>query len=220
MTIRIPCKTVLFAALLTLATALPALAADAHHPGTDAKPATAHDLGQMGGHGGMTGHGGMMGSMNPYAQLTPEKQAAVAAIDKAYAAKAADIRQRMWAKNAEMEAVLAQPKADRKKAAALSKDLAALQGEMQDAMIDRRIKIAEETGITMPMGKGMMGPRHGRHDGDDGRHGRRHDGGRHVLHDEEHVRPRPGRRHPGHPGPVTTRSGGVPPGVPPFLFPP
>ncbi len=156
---RLSYKTVLFAALLTLAAALPALAADPHHPETDAKPAAAHDMGQMKGQGGMMGgQGGMMGNMNPYAQLTPEKQAAAAAIDKAFAAKAADIRQRMWAKNAEMEAVLAQPKADRKKAAALSKDLAALQGEMQDAMIDRRIKIAEETGITMPMGKGMMGP--------------------------------------------------------------
>jgi len=152
MTMQIPFKAALFAFLLTLTTALPALAADAHHPEAAPTP-PAHDLDKT----ARTSHaGGPMGGMSPYAQLTPEKQAAVASIDQAFAAKQADIRQRMWAKNAEMEAVLAQPKADRTKAATLSKDLAALQGEMQDAMIDRRIRIAEETGVTMPLGKGMM----------------------------------------------------------------
>lgn len=150
---------------LVLLLGVPALAEDAHHPekagdkaaAQPAQAAPAKGMGMMGG--GMMG--GMMGS--PYASLPPEKQEAVKAIDQAFQKKLADLKQKMWAKNAELEAALSQSKPDKKKAEALNRELGALHTEMQQVMIDRRLKVAEETGISMPMGMmgqgmGMMGP--------------------------------------------------------------
>lgn len=145
---------------LALFLAAPVLAEDAHHPEkagdkAAAQPAPASPA------MGMGMMGGMMGS--PYASLPPEKQEAVKAIDQTFQKKLTELKQKMWAKNAELEAALSQSKPDRKKAEALNKELGALHTEMQQAMIDRRLKIAEETGISMPMGMmgqgmGMMGP--------------------------------------------------------------
>lgn len=150
---------------LVLLLVTPVLAEDAHHPekagdkaaAPPAQTSPAMGSGMMGG--GMKG--GMMGS--PYASLPPEKQEAVKAIDQTFQKKLTELKQKMWAKNAEIEAALSQPKPDRKKAAALNKELGELHTETQQVMIDRRLKIAEETGISMPMGMmgqgmGMMGP--------------------------------------------------------------
>ena len=137
---------------------VPALAEDAHHPEKAGDKAAAQPAQAPPGMGmGMMG-GGMMGGMmgSPYASLPPEKQEAVKAIDQAFQKKLTELKQKMWTKNAELEAVLSQPQPDRKKAATLNKELGELHTGMQQVMIDRRLKIAEETGISMPMG--MMGP--------------------------------------------------------------
>ena len=93
-------------------------------------------------------HGGGMGRMGGgMADLTPEKQQAVTDIQAEYQAKIFPLRQDLYSKRAELNAVMAQATPDLAKAKALNKDINALETQLGDLMLEARAKIAKETGL-------------------------------------------------------------------------
>lgn len=104
-------------------------------------------------------HGGGMGRMGGgMADLTPEKQQAVSDIQAEFQAKLFPLRQDLYSKRAELNAVMAQATPDLAKAKALNKDINALETQMGDLMLEARARIAKETGLRGGgMGGGGMG---------------------------------------------------------------
>ncbi|MUM76524.1 periplasmic heavy metal sensor [Pseudodesulfovibrio sp. F-1] len=89
---------------------------------------------------------------NPYAQLTPEKQAAVEAIFEKYRPQMDQLRDSLWTKHATMQAMINGGKADEKKLGSLVAEMRNLRekmGELRAAMND---ELTRETGIEAPFG--------------------------------------------------------------------
>lgn len=103
---------------------------------------------------GMMGHGmGMMG-------VDPAKMQQAQKIMAEYQPKLFQLRQDLYARHAELNAVLAQAQPDVSKAKTIAKQIADLQGQQLTQMVEMRARIAKETGIRMPM-RGMGGMGHG-----------------------------------------------------------
>lgn len=92
----------------------------------------------------------------PYAQVAPEKQEAFKAFLKDHFTKTAPLMAQMRAKDAELDALILDPKADQAKIAAAAKELAALKGKFIEERTDFRIKAYKEYGF-LPGGPGGPG---------------------------------------------------------------
>lgn len=105
----------------------------------------------MMGHGMMGGGMGMMGA-------DPAKVQQAQKIMAEYQPKLFQLHQDLYARKAELNAVLAQPQPDVNKAKSIAKQIADLQGQQLTQMVEMRARISKETGIRMPMkGMGMGG---------------------------------------------------------------
>lgn len=95
-----------------------------------------------------------------YYQASPEQQAAYQEVYGKYGPKFEKASEAMWAKRAELDALLAQPKVDRKKALALANEIGDLSAEACrtniEMLVDLREKGVPFYGMGMMHG-GMMG---------------------------------------------------------------
>lgn len=96
---------------------------------------------------------GMMGG-NGYAQLTPEKQAAVDRLVAEHEKAMAPLREQLFARNAELRALENQQNPDLKAVNAAASEVGTLRGRMFDEAQAFRDKVAKETGWTMGPGMG------------------------------------------------------------------
>ncbi|WP_285905330.1 Spy/CpxP family protein refolding chaperone [Pseudodesulfovibrio pelocollis] len=103
------------------------------------------------GRGGCGGPG--FSGQNPYAQLTPEKQAAVEAIFDKYRPQMEQLRDSLWTKHATMQAMINGGKADEKKLGALVAELRSLREKMGELRADMNDELTKETGIEAPFGR-------------------------------------------------------------------
>ncbi|MBF0531119.1 MAG: periplasmic heavy metal sensor [Deltaproteobacteria bacterium] len=144
------------------------------HTGTGHNPAAAPaDKAQAGVQAGGMSHemGKMdqMGMMNQMGMmkmhgLPPEKAEAIKKIVDGYQDKFFAIRQDIYAKEMEIEAVMAQAQPDMAKAKTLAKERAGLEETKINLHNEMRAQIIKETGIRLPvtprhMGHMMMGPK-------------------------------------------------------------
>ncbi|MFH1915556.1 MAG: Spy/CpxP family protein refolding chaperone [Pseudomonadota bacterium] len=103
------------------------------------------------GRGGCDGPGS--GGKSPYAQLTPEKQAAAEAIFDKYSPQMDEVRDALWTKHATMQAMINGGKADEKKLGALVAELRALRDKMGELRASMNEELTKETGIETRMGR-------------------------------------------------------------------
>ncbi len=96
-----------------------------------------------------------------YQGLTPEKQAVVDNLRKKHWEKVLGLRQDAQARKAMLDALLLDPKADKTKVNETVKALNQAQGKMLEAQVAHRMKMAEQTGVRMPMDRGFRGHGHG-----------------------------------------------------------
>lgn len=111
----------------------------------------------------MMGPGMGMGMMGPGMDMMgadPAKMQQAQKIMAEYQPKLFQLRQDLYARHAELNAVLAQAQPDVSKAKTIAKQIADLQGQQLTQMVEMRARIAKETGIRMPM-RGMGGMGHG-----------------------------------------------------------
>ncbi len=141
-------KVTLITGLLVLAASLPAMA-----------------RGHGGGPGGGFGPGGCYGAM---AQLPQEKQAAYQKLAQEHVAKIAPIRAKLQVKQAELNAVTIDPKADQARIASLAKEIGDIKGQMVEEGATFRAQLNKEIG-PMAFGPGCGGPGGGRGPGGGGR---------------------------------------------------
>lgn len=85
-----------------------------------------------------------------------EKMMAIHKITKEYEPKFFAIKQDLYTKRAELEAVMAQKEPDMAKAKAIAKEMAAVKLAQYELGIEMRAQIIKETGIRLPLDK-MMG---------------------------------------------------------------
>lgn len=110
--------------------------------------AQSHGSGHGGGQSGQSGtmkHGGM-------AALSPEKQKVVNEILSEAQAKAFPLRQDIFSKRAELDAVMAQATPDLAKAKAVNKEIGALETQIEEIQIEAHARIVKETGVRSGMG--------------------------------------------------------------------
>jgi zinc resistance-associated protein len=90
------------------------------------------------------------GGRGPAAQpaLTPEKQAAVSKIVDKHHAKLYELREKIWAKHTELQALSQSGKAERSDIQSLVADIAKLRATMNQERDAMRAEIEKETGIT------------------------------------------------------------------------
>ncbi|GAB6177412.1 hypothetical protein JCM16814_23030 [Desulfobaculum senezii] len=105
--------------------------------------------GQMGGHGWGQGYCGQ-----GYQALSPEQQQKADAIAQQFYQDTKPLREQMYAKRAELEALLASPNADQSRIDAVTKDIANLRSQLFEKRVKFRQQMGNETGIRMPMGRG------------------------------------------------------------------
>ncbi|MCM0755623.1 periplasmic heavy metal sensor [Desulfovibrio aminophilus] len=119
----------------------------------------------FGGYGHGMGPG--YGMMNDYAQLTPEKRAAVDKLFAEHRKAVQPLRDELFIKQAELDAVERQQNPDLNAVRTLAKDITVLRGKLADQRDAFRAKVEKETGIEMGPGRGYgMGYGHGYgHDG-------------------------------------------------------
>jgi len=113
------------------------------------------------GHGYMSGKGCGYGVMSYYSDLTPEKQAAVDKIVEKHSAKQLELRDKMWAKHATLEAMINAGNADEAKISKLISEMSALRDQMWENRNALRTELEKETGIVMhnrSLGRGGYGP--------------------------------------------------------------
>lgn len=84
---------------------------------------------------------------DPYSALTPEKQAAVTKILDKYHVKLGDLREQIWAKHTELQALSQSGKAERSDIQTLVADIAKLRKAMNDQRDAMRAEIEKETGV-------------------------------------------------------------------------
>ena len=93
-------------------------------------------------------HGGK--GVNPgFSQLTPEKQAAFASIMNEYQDKVFPIRQDIWAKNTELNALYGNPNADPKRITTLVNDIKNLHTGLYEMRKSYGQRIEKEIGINV-----------------------------------------------------------------------
>jgi len=101
-----------------------------------------------------------------YGDLTPEKQAVVDNLRKEHQQKVFGLRQDMQAKRTMLNALLLDPKADKAKINATTKELNQAKAKMLEERVAHKLKMAKETGVRTPMGRGFHagrgGAKHGR----------------------------------------------------------
>jgi zinc resistance-associated protein len=112
----------------------------------------------------MRGGGGYhMMSSDLMSQLTAEEQKTVTEVSKKYQGPMMELRKQLFAKHAELNAVMAQEKFDPKKARALSKEILTLRNKMMEQHMEMNIEMREK-GVSYystcmtggKMGRGMM----------------------------------------------------------------
>ena len=108
-------------------------------------------------YGGWGSGGGKWGGYG----LSPEQEKAYAEIAQKYQGELGKISERMWAQRAQLNALLAQDKIDRKQAKALAGEIGALSTRACQLRVEMLIDLREKGfsfyGLGM-MGHGMMGP--------------------------------------------------------------
>jgi zinc resistance-associated protein len=122
-------------------------------------PATSQANRMHGGSGYHMMNSGMM------SQLTDEEQKTVMDLMQKYHGPMMELKKQLYAKRADLNAVMAQEKFDGKKARALGKEISALQTRLMDQHMEMFIEMREKGvsyyGTCMSggkMGRGMMGP--------------------------------------------------------------
>lgn len=90
---------------------------------------------------------------NPYAQLSPEKQAAADAIFAKYDGQIDEVRDALWAKHATMQALINGGKADEKKYATLVSEIRVLRDKMRELRASLDNELVKETGIMPRAGR-------------------------------------------------------------------
>ena len=105
--------------------------------------------------------GGRGATADAYYNLTPEKRAAVQKIIEAHQDKLYELREKIWAKHAELQALSASGKAEKGDIQALISDISKLRDAMHQERLAIRTDIEKQTGIKAfgPGGyhHGMMG---------------------------------------------------------------
>jgi len=101
-----------------------------------------------------------------YKDLTPEKRAVVDNLRKEHQQKIFGLRQDVRSKQAMLDALLLAPKTDEAKINKTTKELNQAQSKMFEEQVAHKLKMAEETGVRTPMGRGFHagrghGPKHG-----------------------------------------------------------
>lgn len=96
------------------------------------------------GRGGCSAYGGPGAG---YAQLTPEKQAAVDKIVESYAKQFDELRTEMWTKHSTLQAMINGGNADEKKIGELTADISALRTQMWELREKMATDLEAETGI-------------------------------------------------------------------------
>ena len=148
-----------FTWLMCLLLLAPAAFGQMMGPGSGAGTGSGPGYGAGPGYGGGPGHGS--GMWNNY-RATPEQQQAFQGIMEKYQAPCTELAEKIWAKRALLNGLLAQEKIDRKQVQTLAKEVGALMAqayEMQVEMLaDMREKGLSHYGMGM-MGGGMMGGR-------------------------------------------------------------
>jgi Spy/CpxP family protein refolding chaperone len=91
--------------------------------------------------------GGGMGS----AALPPEKREAIRRIQSDYAERLFRLRQDVRSKQAELNAIMLKPQPDTVKAKSTVRDIARLQTQEADTLIDMHARISLETDVRLPM---------------------------------------------------------------------
>lgn len=86
--------------------------------------------------------------------VTPEKREAIRTIQGEYRDKLFLLRQDISAKSAALNAMMLQSQPNSIAAKAVSREMSALRVEEMDILIDMHTRIAQETGVRMPMGLG------------------------------------------------------------------
>ncbi len=111
------------------------------------------------------GSGYHMMSSGMMSQLTDEEQKTVMELMQKYHGPMMELKKQLYAKRADLNAVMAQEKLDSKKARALAKEISALQSKFMDQHMEMFIEMREKGvsyyGTCMSggrMGRGMMGP--------------------------------------------------------------
>lgn len=129
--------------------------------------AFAYGPGMGAGMGAGMGRGGCGG---PTQTLTPEQQQTLETLQSEFSTKTESLRQEVYAKHMELEALLAAVKLDKAKIDAVTKQLVDLKGKMFQEMITFREKV-REAGIQDfgagrgSCGRGNRGHGQGPHDG-------------------------------------------------------
>ncbi|MES9996588.1 periplasmic heavy metal sensor [Desulfovibrio aminophilus] len=109
----------------------------------------------FGGYGhGMYGGGPGYGMMDEYTQLTPEKRAAVDKLFAEHRKAVQPLRDELFVKQAELDAVERQQSPDLNAVRTLAKDITTLRGKLFDQGEAFRAKVEKETGIEMGPGRG------------------------------------------------------------------
>ncbi|MGE4545628.1 MAG: periplasmic heavy metal sensor [Pedobacter sp.] len=111
------------------------------------------------------GSGYHMMNSGMMSQLTDEEQKTVMDLMQKYHGPMMELKKQLYAKRADLNAVMAQEKFDGKKARALGKEISALQSKFMDQHMEMFIEMREKGvsyyGTCMSggtMGRGMMGP--------------------------------------------------------------
>ncbi|MBN2140467.1 MAG: periplasmic heavy metal sensor [Desulfovibrionaceae bacterium] len=113
---------------------------------------------------GPYGHGDGPGMGRIYAQLSPEKQALVDKVMDQHQAKSHDLREKMWAKRTELDALVRSGKAEKKDIQSLVQEMTRLRSEMHTEREALRAELTKETGIEPPrrgLGPGFGERAHG-----------------------------------------------------------
>ena len=90
-----------------------------------------------------------------YKGLSPEKQIIVDGLRNEHREKIFGLRRDVQAKRATLKALLLAPDADKTKINESVKELNQARGKMLEERVAHRLKMAEETGMRIPMGRGF-----------------------------------------------------------------
>jgi Spy/CpxP family protein refolding chaperone len=85
------------------------------------------------------------------AALPPEKREAIRRIQSDYAERLFRLRQDVRSKQAELNAIMLKPQPDTVKAKSTVRDIARLQTQEADTLIDMHARISLETDVRLPM---------------------------------------------------------------------
>lgn len=98
-----------------------------------------------------------------YQTLTPEQQEKADAIAQQFFKGTQSLRQEIYAKQAELEALLASGETNQRRIDSTIDELTALRGQLMKKRVEFRQQMAGETGFRIPMGHGGRGMGMGYH---------------------------------------------------------